>query len=134
MGQVIDPTSGKVNPNLKINPQQKMFLKGQFEQLVANHEQSMSNLAVLNPPVVKFFGGSAGTWLLSEVDPNTGIAFGLCDPGLGSPELGYVDLQELADVRFPPFRLPIERDLSFRATMTMAEYANEARTKGRIVT
>ncbi len=77
-------------------------------------------------PVVKLFTpwGSA-TWLLSELDQD-GIAFGLCDLGMGEPELGYVDLKELADLR-GPFGLRVERDLHFKAEMTLTEYADEER-------
>ena len=55
-------------------------------------------------PVVKLFtpDGNA-TWLLTELDPNGAyLAFGLCDLGLGEPELGYVSLPELAAARRPP--------------------------------
>jgi hypothetical protein len=50
---------------------------------------------------VKLFApdGNA-TWLLTEIDPDDGDrAFGLCDLGLGEPELGYVSLAELESVR-----------------------------------
>src|SRR3546814_21033640 len=48
-------------------------------------------------PVVKFFTPDAGaTWLLTELDPDhPDIAFGLCDLGLGAPELGCVSVTEL---------------------------------------
>lgn len=86
-------------------------------------------------PLVKLFTPDAGcTWLLSELDPDDpDIAFGLCDLGLGCPELGYVSLGELATVR-GHLGLPIERDLYFEATKTLAEYADEARANGRILT
>lgn len=90
-------------------------------------------------PVLKLFGGCAGTWLITEIVPNEDEAedgimmFGLCDPGLGSPELGYVSFRELCSVRFPPFRLPIERDTHFKARKTLSQYADEAREKGRII-
>jgi hypothetical protein len=54
-------------------------------------------------PVVKLFtpDGSA-TWLLTELDSIGGhLAFGLCDLGLGEPELGYMSLHELAAARGP---------------------------------
>jgi hypothetical protein len=51
-------------------------------------------------PVVKLFTPDAQyTWLLTELDPDGGLAFGLCDLGLGCPELGYVSLIEIASVR-----------------------------------
>ncbi len=38
--------------------------------------------------------------LLTEIDPDDhDHAFGLCDLGMGMPELGWVSLQELATVR-----------------------------------
>ena len=45
---------------------------------------------------VKLFNAmGAGTWELIAVNPETKIAFGLCDLGLGFPELGYVSVAEL---------------------------------------
>ena len=66
-------------------------------------------------PAVKLFtpDGNA-TWLLTELNPDIDLAFGLCDLGLGEPELGYVSLSELAAVR-GPLGLPLERDLISRA-------------------
>ncbi len=86
------------------------------------------------PPVVKLFTPDAGaTWLLSEVYPaDPDIAFGLCDLGVGFPELGDVSLTELAAVR-GPFGLPVERDRSFLATKTLSAYAREAHQAGRII-
>jgi hypothetical protein len=83
--------------------------------------------------VVKLFTPDAGaTWLLTEIDPSDpDIAFGLCDLGLGETELGYVSLSELADVR-GQIGLPIERDLYFKATKTLSEYAAEAWRLNRI--
>jgi hypothetical protein len=86
-------------------------------------------------PVVKLFSpdGNA-TWLLTELDPNGEyLAFGLCDLGLGEPELGYVSLHELAAAR-GPLGLPLERDLYFAPTRTIAAYAELARGHRRIVT
>lgn len=83
-------------------------------------------------PVVKLFGGGACTWLLTELDPDTNVAYGLCDLGVGTPEIGSVSMYELMDLRFPPFNLPIERDLHFQANKTLTEYADEARNQGRI--
>jgi hypothetical protein len=84
-------------------------------------------------PVVKLFTpDSGGTWLLSEIDPEQpDIAFGLCDQGQGDPEVGNVSLAELAEVRGWT-DLPIERDLYFTAMKTIAAYAEEAISAGRI--
>lgn len=86
-------------------------------------------------PVVKLFtpDGNA-TWLLTELDSREPhIAFGLCDVGLGFPELGYVSLTELGTLR-GPLGLPVERDLHFEADKTLAAYAEAARATGRIQT
>jgi Protein of unknown function (DUF2958) len=83
-------------------------------------------------PVVKLFTPDAQcTWLLTELDPDAGLAFGLCDLGMGEPELGYVSLAELASVR-GKLGLPIERDLHFNASKTISAYADEARERGSI--
>lgn len=52
-------------------------------------------------PVVKLFTPDANcTWLLTEIDlDNPDIAFGLCDLGMGYPELGNVSISELSQLR-----------------------------------
>ncbi len=83
-------------------------------------------------PVLKLFcPWGAATWLLTELSPK-GRAFGLCDLGIGYPELGYVDMREVLRVTGPLGR-KIERDTSFRANKTLAEYAAQARDNHRIV-
>lgn len=85
-------------------------------------------------PVVKLFTPDAGcTWLLTELDPHDpDIAFGLCDLGMGFPELGSVSIAELESVR-GKLGLPIERDLHFAPAKTISAYAKEARERGSIV-
>lgn len=103
-------------------------------QLLANGQQSLANEDFDPPPVVKLFTPDAdATWLLTEIDPDDeDHAFGLCDVGLGFPELGYVSLAELATVR-GRLGLPVERDLHFKADKPISAYAREARLAGRIV-
>src|SRR5690606_5197391 len=85
-------------------------------------------------PVAKLFcPWGAATWLLSELDPDApDIAFGLCDLGMGCPELGSVSLSEIAAIRGPG-GLTIERDQHFKPTKSLTAYAAEARLAGRIV-
>lgn len=85
-------------------------------------------------PVVKLFcPWGAATWLLSELDPDEpDIAFGLCDLGMGCPELGSVRLSEIAAIRGPG-GLTIERDQHFKAEKSLTAYADEARRHGCIV-
>ena len=88
----------------------KLFTKAQFEQLLANGHI----IDVDKHPVVKLFTPDASaTWLLTEIDPEDhDRAFGLCDLGLGSPELGYVSLAELSSVP-GKLGLQVERDRFF---------------------
>jgi len=84
-------------------------------------------------PVVKLFTPDAGcTWLLTELDPDDpDIAFGLCDLGLGFPELGSVRISEIEAVR-GRLGLPVERDLHFAPRKTLSAYAAEARRHSAI--
>jgi Protein of unknown function (DUF2958) len=86
-------------------------------------------------PVVKLFTPDAGaTWLLTELNPEyPDVAFGLCDLGLGSPELGYVSITELESVR-GGLGLPVERDLHFKGDKPLSEYTKIAAARGRIQT
>ena len=113
-----------------------LITKVQIEQLLANGRAQRASMdqgenALDFKPVVKLFTPDAQcTWLLTELDD--GLLFGLCDLGLGCPELGYVSLAELSTVR-GKLRLPIERDRHFAANKTISAYADEARQHGRIV-
>jgi DUF2958 family protein len=85
-------------------------------------------------PVVKLFTPDASaTWIISECDPDEpDRLFGLCDLGLNCPELGYVSLAEIMEVR-GRLGLPVERDLHFVADKRLSAYTDDARAKGRIV-
>ena len=84
-------------------------------------------------PIVKLFTPDANcTWLLTELDPDEpDIAFGLCDLGMGCPELGSVRISELESVR-GPLGLAVERDLHFATVKTLSAFADEAREHGGI--
>jgi len=102
--------------------------------LLANGRAALETPDFDPAPVVKLFTPDAGaTWLLTEIDPDDhDHAFGLCDLGLGMPELGWVSLGELVSVR-GGLGLPIERDLHFQAEKQLSAYARDARLAGRIV-
>lgn len=83
-------------------------------------------------PVVKLFNPvGSQTWLITEIEPGTNNAFGLCDMGQGYPELGYVSIDELAKLKLY-FDMKVERDIHFEAHMTISEYADQARESGSI--
>jgi hypothetical protein len=86
-----------------------------------------------HPPIVKLFDPTgAATWLLSEMLPHDpDLLFGLCDLGMGAPELGYVSLTELESVT-GRLGLGIERDLHFEARFPLSVYAEAARLVGSI--
>jgi hypothetical protein len=114
-----------------------LITKALTEQLLANGRAQRAAIDNDQPaldfePVVKLFTPDAQcTWLLTELDSD-GLAFGLCDLGMGEPELGYVSLIELSSVR-GKLGLPVERDLHFEAEKTISAYTDKARTQRRIV-
>jgi hypothetical protein len=101
--------------------------------MLANGQRSAAGLDSDNFPVVKLFTPDAAcTWLLTELDPeDPDIAFGLCDLGMGYPELGSVRLSELESLR-GQLGLPVERDLHFLADKTLSAYATEAARAGHV--
>lgn len=116
----------------------KLLTKAIHEQLLRNGrlraeraEQGLSEVDVI--PVVKLFTPDANcTWLLTELDPDDpDLAFGLCDLGMGFPELGPVLISEIESVR-GPLGLPIERDRHFYPDKTLTVYDDEARAAGHI--
>jgi hypothetical protein len=110
---------------------QKLLENGRAQRAAIDRQDRVLDFE----PVVKIFtpDGSA-TWLLTELDPiGEHLAFGLCDLGLGEPELGYVSLHELAVAR-GSLGLPLEQDLHFAPTQTISAYADLAREHRRIIT
>jgi hypothetical protein len=90
-------------------------------------------------PVVKYFDPcGAATWIITELIYAEGVGaepdmlFGLCDLGMGCPELGYVSLSELRSVT-GRLGLGIERDLYFKCRYPLSVYAHAAHRRSRIV-
>ena len=102
---------------------ERLLRNGRIQAALAEEGQEFADLI----PVVKLFTPDAGcTWLLTELDPEEpDIAFGLCDLGLGCPELGTVRISELESVR-GALGLPVERDRYFAAMHTLSVYARAA--------
>lgn len=106
-----------------------------LQQLIINWEEQQPLKGTASErdyqPVVKIFNPfGAATFLITECD-NEGLAFGLSDLGFGSPELGYISMDEVFSVQLPG-GLTMEQDIYFTAKHTLSEYADEARRKGRI--
>lgn len=106
----------------------KLMANGKKQEPVRGTEEEIDFM-----PVVKLFTPDGNcTWLLTELEPGyPDIAFGLCDLGLGFPELGSVSLSELSQLRGQS-GLPVERDQHFKADKTLCQYADEARQLERI--
>lgn len=102
-------------------------------RLLANGAAFLSDESFDPEPVVKLFTPDAGaTWLLASLDPeDPDVAFGLCDLGVGFPELGTVSLAEIAEVR-GAIGLPVERDLLFAADRPLSRYESDATALGAI--
>lgn len=99
--------------------QMKLLTQAILKKLPALYSQEDKTASDITIPV-KFFGGGACTWYATEYDPEERIFFGFVT--LGDPqnaELGTFSLDELKDIRFPPFGLPIERDLHWDTATTL---------------
>ena len=104
----------------------ELITSAQREKLLANG----ANRDADHMPVVKLFNPcGAGTWLVTELDPeDTSVAFGLADLGFGCPEAGSFSLKELEAFQ-GPFGLGIERDLYFEGKFSLSVYAEAARRR-----
>ena len=101
------------------------------ERLIANGSRSAAGEDIDPVPVVKLFTLDANaTWLLTELDEDK-IALGLCDLGLGSPELGYVAISEIVSLR-RPLGLPVERDEHYAETRPISLIVRAARQAGQL--
>lgn len=103
-------------------------------QLLANG-QARTTAQDFDPlPVVKLFTPDAhATWLLAALDPADGdTAWGLCDLGIGMPELGTVRLSDLAGI-VGPLNRPVLRDQHFQPKRTLSEYTRLAQLNGSIL-
>ena len=107
---------------------QKLLLKEHRE--IMQHNWNLPDSITKNQlePVVKFFHPyGQGTWLFTEWDEESDRLFGLCDLGMGYPELGYAQLSEMQDMRNKMGWQMIERDIHWKAKMSIGEYADLAR-------
>tara|TARA_A100001515_G_C4539662_1_gene199777 strand:+ start:660 stop:953 length:294 start_codon:yes stop_codon:yes gene_type:complete len=80
------------------------------EKMIANHLETDQKKKLFAE--VKLFNPTGlGTWWLSELDPETNVAFGIAE--IQEKEYGYVSIDELKEFK-GSFGLPIERDLYFK--------------------
>ncbi|MCC6914180.1 MAG: DUF2958 domain-containing protein [Rhodospirillaceae bacterium] len=97
-----------------------------FARLLANGQASLAQ-DIDHVPVVKFFDPCGGaTWLITEARPDEpDILFGLCDLGMGFPELGSVRLSELKSVK-GRLGIGLERDFFFAPRYPLSVYLHAA--------
>lgn len=112
---------------------QPLVTAEQRAQLLAVGAARAAGQAVDPQPAVRLFTPDAhATWLLAALDPaDDDTAWGLIDLGIGMPELGTVRLSDLAGIVGPQQR-PVLRDLYFRASRPLSEYAQLAQRDGSI--
>ncbi len=98
----------------------KLFTKQQKEKLIKNHlhhkeywNDEHPQYKEFKAEVKLFNAGGIGRWYLSELNPDTNVAFGLCE--LTEQELGYVSIDELQSIKGWG-GLGIERDKFFKPT------------------
>lgn len=104
----------------------KLITKSILEKLKKNNK-IVSETGESVPVVLKLFGGSNCTWLITDIEPDNDTMNGLCDIGHGCCEFGSVSLLELQSIKFPPFGLGVERDRYFNGgpVSKFREYYNE---------
>lgn len=112
-----------------------VFTPEAAQRLAENHKEQLPLKGTYRErdfhPVCKLFlPWASATWLLTEMDDD-GLAFGLSDLGLGTPELGYVSIDEIYAVKGPG-GLRVEQDLHWTAKHPLSQYAAEARSLGYI--
>ena len=87
----------------------KLLLDKHINQMIKNHQEQDGSKSF--KAVVKLFNPTGmGTWYLSELNPDTNLAFGLSC--LHEKELGDVSMDEIKSLKLP-FGLKIERDIMF---------------------
>ena len=108
----------------------KLITKQIKKKLLDNFNNT--NKDGLKPPLKLFCPWAGATWLISEMDENEeDMLFGLADLGFGTPEMGYVLLSELSEIK-GPLGLKIERDINFIPDKSLTQYAKDARSIGSI--
>ena len=104
----------------------------QRAQMLANGVARAQGKGIDPYPVVKLYTLDAGAvWLLIDLDADGDRAYGLCDAGIGCPELGHVSLSALETMRGPR-GMAVVVDLHFAARQPLSAYAADAIRDGSI--
>lgn len=104
----------------------------QRAQMLANGLARAQGKAIDPYPVVKLYTLDAGAvWLLTDLDSDGDRAYGLCDAGIGCPELGHLSLSALEAIRGPR-GMAVVVDPHFAARQPLSAYAADATRDGSI--
>lgn len=107
-------------------------LVANFEKAQAARESLEEHDIDFEPALKLFCPWGAATWLISELDPDTNIAYGLAYLGGGRPELGLIAINEISAIKHPS-GLRIERDIHFDANgQLLSVFTKEATELGYI--
>tara|TARA_Y100000401_G_scaffold33776_1_gene25158 strand:+ start:62 stop:382 length:321 start_codon:yes stop_codon:yes gene_type:complete len=102
----------------------KLLTKEIEQRLIENFRANRKSGELDLKVVCKLFNPSGiGTWYLTELDPDTNIAYGLCC--LHESEYGTVSIDELRELKLPPFGLGIERDKFFPINKYTIDYCKQ---------
>ena len=132
--------SGAAAPNIAASPYgdvtradvADLLGAARLAALRANSKHCHQNGHDPQPVVHLYLPGSSHQWLLTEIHTEDDVAFGLCDLGMGFPELGYVDLREVLAAAWSVDVEP-RCNLAFRPVAPLSVYAEQARRAQRIV-
>ncbi|SUO90249.1 DUF2958 domain-containing protein [Suttonella indologenes] len=92
IAEIVDTSSKPVKRMAKFT--KCLIPKDLIAIMQANHLKSDEKYD-LRPVVHLYLPGTRCQWLLTEIDTDLDMAFGLCDLGIGSPKLGYMSLHEV---------------------------------------
>jgi len=90
-----------------------LLTKAIKKKLIDNHHKTRTEGAESshNAVVHLFNPYGRGDWYLSELDPETNIAFGVCC--IDYAEFGDVSMDEIESLKIGPLNIGIEREYSF---------------------
>lgn len=104
----------------------------QRRQMLANGEARARGEEIDPYPMLKLYTPDAGAaWVLTALDADGDMAYGLIDIGTGFTELGLVSLSMLAGIKGPR-GLPVTVEPGYKARKTLSAYAADAQRDGMI--
>ena len=104
----------------------------QREQMLANGAARARGENSDPYPVVKLYTPDAGAaWVLTALDADGDLAYGLIDAGTGFPELGLVSLKMLGGIKGPK-GMPVAVEPGYKARKTLSAYVADAERDGMV--